>query len=186
MVKSEEMTMKRFVLLALLLVAMTGCSAKDVGQYADNKPQLDLFTYFQGQTKGWGIVQDRAGRLKRQFVVLIEGNIDSSGQLTLSERFQWNDGEQSSRTWTIASGSPSHYEGKAGDVVGTALGQAAGNALNWRYALLVQVDGDTWQLDLDDWLFLQPDEVLINRTKMSKFGFQVGDVTIVFQKPRKG
>lgn len=173
------------LLLAILLIAMTGCSTKDVGQYADNRPQLDMFSYFQGTTKGWGIVQDRAGRLTRQFVVTIDGAIDSTGQLTLSEQFQWHDGEQSSRTWIIRSPSHNLYEGEAGDVVGTAFGQAAGNALNWKYVLLLEVDDRTWKVDLDDWMFLQPDDVLINRTKLSKFGFHVGDVTIVFNKQRK-
>lgn len=173
------------LLLAILLIAMTGCSTKDVGQYADNRPQLDMFSYFQGTTKGWGIVQDRAGRLTRQFVVTIDGAIDSTGQLTLSEQFQWHDGKQSSRTWIIRSPSHNLYEGEAGDVVGTAFGQAAGNALNWKYVLLLEVDDRTWKVDLDDWMFLQPDDVLSNRTKLSKFGFHVGDVTIVFDKQRK-
>lgn len=170
------------LLLAILLVAMTGCSTKDVGQYAGNRPQLDLYSYFQGTTKGWGIVQDRAGRLTRQFVVTIDGAIDPTGQLTLSEQFHWHDGEQSTRTWIIRSPSQNFYEGKAGDVVGTAFGQAAGNALSWKYVLLLEVDGRKWKVDLDDWMFLQPDEVLINRTKLSKFGFHLGDVTIVFKK----
>ncbi|KJS00933.1 MAG: hypothetical protein VR65_11085 [Desulfobulbaceae bacterium BRH_c16a] len=51
--------MKRLLLFAILVVAMTGCSTKDVGQYAGNRPQLDLYSYFQGATKSWGIVQDR-------------------------------------------------------------------------------------------------------------------------------
>lgn len=178
--------MRRLLLLAILLAAMTGCSTKDVGQYAGNTPQLDLFSYFQGETKGWGIVQDRSGRLTRQFVVTIEGTIDSTGQLTLFEQFHWHDGEQSTRTWVIRSPSHHLYEGEAGDVTGTAFGQAAGNALNWKYVLLLEVDDRKWEVDLDDWMFLQPDNVLINRTQLSKFGFRLGDVTIAFMKPRKG
>lgn len=177
--------MKGLLLLAILLAATTGCSTKDVSRYAGNKPQLDFFSYFQGATRGWGIVQDRAGRLTRQFVVTIDGAIDSTGQMTLFEQFEWQDGEQSSRTWIIGSPSPNTYEGKTGDVVGTAFGRAAGNALNWKYVLLLEVDGRKWKIDLDDWMFLQPDQVLINRTKLSKFGFHLGDVTIVFNKDIK-
>ncbi len=174
--------MRPLLLIAILFAATTGCSTKDIGQYAANRPQLDFFSYFQGTTKGWGIVQDRAGRLNRQFVVTIDGAVDASGQLTLSEQFQWNDGERSTRTWFIRSPSGNRYEGNAGDVVGTALGQAAGNAVNWKYVLLLEVDGRKWEVALDDWMFLQPDDVLINRTKLSKFGFHLGDVTIVFNK----
>ncbi|OGR18435.1 MAG: hypothetical protein A2X81_17835 [Desulfobacterales bacterium GWB2_56_26] len=177
--------MKRLPLLAILLLTITGCSTKNVGQYAGNRPQFDLLSYFQGTTKGWGIVQDRAGRLIRQFVVTIDGTIDSTGNLTLFEQFQWHDGEQSTRTWVIRSPSHNQYEGTAGDVIGTAFGQAAGNALSWKYVLLIEVDGSKWEVDMDDWMFLQPDDVLINRTQLSKFGFHLGDVTIAFMKPRK-
>jgi hypothetical protein len=31
-------------------------------------------------------------------------------------------------------------------------------------------------------MFLQPDNILLNRAEMSKFGIRVGDVTIAFQK----
>lgn len=177
--------MRRLLLLATLLVAMTGCSTKDVGQYAGNRPELDFFSYFRGETKGWGIVQDRSGRLTRQFVVDINGTVDSAGDLTLFEQFHWHDGERSTRTWVIRSPSQNMYEGEAGDVIGTALGQAAGNALSWKYVLLIEVDGRQWEVDMDDWMFLQPDDVLINRTQLSKFGFHLGDVTIAFMKPRK-
>lgn len=61
-------------------------------------------------------------------------------------------------------------------------GKSAGNALQWTYTLLVEVDGKTWEVAFDDWMFLQPDQVVINRTEMSKFGLKVGDVTMVFGK----
>ena len=34
----------------------------------------------------------------------------------------------------------------------------------------------------DDWMFLQPDDVLVNRATVSKFGFKVGEVTLFFTK----
>ena len=40
-------------------------------------------------------------------------------------------------------------------------------------------DGET------DWMFLQPSNVLINRAKVSKFGIEVGSVTLAFIKPEK-
>ncbi len=173
--------MKAFAMLISILVT-AGCSAINVAQYSENKPRLDLFQYFEGETKGWGIVQDRSGRLTRQFVVEIRGTIDAGGRLVLEEHFNWSDGEKSSRTWTIEKSDDHTFAGTAGDVVGTAEGKAYGNALNWRYKLLLEVDGSSWKVNFDDWMFLQPDNVLINRAAMSKFGLHVGDVTIVFKK----
>lgn len=169
-------------LVMVLMLLLGGCSAADVSIYKDNQPQLDLFSYFQGQTRGWGMVQDRQGRVSRQFVVDIDGRVDENGDLRLSEEFSWSDGEKSTRVWLISRTPDGELSGTAGDVVGKAAGRIAGNALHWEYVLLVAVDGRQWEVALDDWMFLQPDQVLINRTKMSKFGFHLGEVTIVFNK----
>jgi hypothetical protein len=75
-----------------------------------------------------------------------------------------------------------HYNGKADDVVGTAMGSAYGNVLNWQYLLNLKADASTWEIHFDDWMFLQNDGVLINRATMSKFGIRVGEITIIFSK----
>nr|WP_287705750.1 DUF3833 family protein [Halomonas sp.] len=35
---------------------------------------------------------------------------------------------------------------------------------------------------MDDWMYLQPDGRLINRTAMKKFGFTLGEITLVFEQ----
>ncbi|MEW5755544.1 MAG: CIA30 family protein [Pseudomonadota bacterium] len=44
------------------------------------------------------------------------------------------------------------------------------------------VDDKTWKVHFDDWMFLQPNGVLINRAKMSKFGIELGEVILFFQR----
>jgi hypothetical protein len=56
------------------------------------------------------------------------------------------------------------YVGRADDVVGEAQGEAAGNALRWRYVLALPVDGRVWNVDFDDWMFLIDDKVMLNRS----------------------
>lgn len=170
-------------LIALfLLVVMTACSKPNVQSYIDREPILDLVSYFNGKTTGWGMVQDRKGEVIRQFVVSIDGTISDDGSLVLHEEFVWSDGEESVRIWTIKETGDSHYTGTAGDVVGTAVGRSAGNALNWNYYLDIEAYGSTWKVHLDDWMYLNRDRVLINKVKMSKFGFHLGDITITFSK----
>ena len=77
---------------------------------------------------------------------------------------------------------PGRYRGSAEDVIGTALGEAAGNALRWRYVLALPVDGKTYHVDFDDWMFLMDDRVMLNRSLMSKWGFRLGEVTLSFHK----
>lgn len=174
--------MKYRVIFILIVISLTGCSGVDIEQYRDNSPRLDLFHYFKGKTKGYGIVQDRSGTLTRQFVVNITGTVDSSGSLILFEEFDWSDGEASTRTWMLTKNGEHKLSGEADDVVDTAAGMLYGNVLNWRYQMSLTVDDSTWKIKFDDWMFLVTDEILINRATMSKFGFTVGEVTIVFQK----
>ena len=171
-----------FSIVVLIATLLTSCSKPDVSSYRENSPVFDLYDYFTGQTRGWGIVQDRGGTLLRQFVVDIDGSITPDGNLVLDESFNWSDGEQSTRVWTIEKSDQHTFSGTAADVVGTAAGSAYGNALHWNYHLNIEVKDKTWKVFLDDWMFLQPDNVLINKTKMSKFGIHLGDITIVFNK----
>ncbi len=175
------MTM-RSKFIAVLLLTLCGCAGIDVRQYEGNTPKLDLYQYFLGATTGWGIVLNRGGGLTRQFVVTIDGQVDDEGNLIMEEDFDWSDGERSKRIWRISKEGDHAYVGRAVDVIDTAQGLAYGNVLSWNYVLALESDGSTWHIDFDDWMFLQPNNVLINRTTMSKFGLHVGEVIIVFRK----
>jgi len=37
-------------------------------------------------------------------------------------------------------------------------------------------------VDLDDWMYLIDDRVMLNRATMSKFGFRLGEITLSFTK----
>ncbi|WP_028580164.1 DUF3833 domain-containing protein [Desulfogranum japonicum] len=174
--------MKTTFILPFILLLLTGCSEINMEAYQENKPRFELMEYFSGHTKGWGIVQDRKGVLLRSFIVDIEGEISQGGQLVLHEEFNWSDGEQSARTWILSKKDDHKYVGTAADVIGEADGVLFGNVLNWQYQLDLKVKESNWQITFDDWMFMVADETVINRATMSKFGFRVGEVTIVFQK----
>ncbi len=59
---------------------------------------------------------------------------------------------------------------------------AYGNALQWRYTLLLPVDGKTYEVQFDDWMYLMNNEVMLNKSEMRKFGFKLGEVVISFRK----
>ena len=74
------------------------------------------------------------------------------------------------------------FTGTAGDVVGEAAGQEKGNAFRWGYTLKLPVDGRIIEVQFDDWMYLMGDKVMLNKAKMSKFGFGLGEVTLSFVK----
>ena len=171
------------VLIALfLLAALTGCTAMKPSDFANSKPKFVLEEYFAGKTRAWGLFEDRFGKVRRQFVVEIDGAWDGE-TLTLDEHFDWSDGAKSFRQWRIKKIADGRYEGRADDVIGVATGIAEGNALNWSYILDLETgENKTMKVKLDDWMFFQPGGVLLNRARMSKFGIELGQVTISFTK----
>lgn len=148
---------------------------------ADRVPSLRLEAFFAGRTRGWGIFQDRFGRLRRQFVVDIDGRWDGAC-LTLDEHFAYADGERGRRLWTFRRLDDDRYQGEAGDMIGTAQGIARGNTLNLRYRLAVPISGRRWTLDFNDWFFRIDADVLINRAAVSKLGIRIGEVTTSFHR----
>lgn len=172
----------RLSLTLLILILVAGCSPIDMKLYSTNEPKLDLFTYFSGSTQGWGIVQDRKGTLIRQFVVEITGEVSEGGQLVLRENFDWSDGEQSSRIWVLSQQDSHSFTGTADDVYDRADGILYGNVLNWQYHLDLKVKDSNWKIKFDDWMFQVSEDMIINKATMSKFGFKVGEITIVFRK----
>ncbi len=173
--------MKNTVAIIGFCLFLIGCSSMKPQDFTNQEPKLDLFDYFAGQTQAWGLFEDRFGTVRRQFTVDITGTIDGD-TLTLDEDFLYADGEKDKRVWVIRRLGEGQYEGTAADVIGTAAGISAGNALNWSYNMALKVGDTTYNVHFDDWMFLQPDNVLINRAKVTKWGFEVGQVSLFFKK----
>ena len=167
--------------MIFLGVVLTGCGGMDIKKFEAATPQLVLEEYFAGKTRAWGIFEDRFGTLRRQFTVDIDGRWDGR-TLVLDERFGYRDGERDRRVWMIEKVGPNRYQGRADDVIGVATGEAKGNALSWRYNMDLKVGDSTLRVHFDDWMFLQPDNVLINRARVSKWGVELGRVTLFFSK----
>ena len=167
-------------LAALAIAGLAGCASVDVGEYRAEQPVLDLAQYFNGTVDGWGMFQDRSGKVVRRFTVRIDARWDGN-EGTLDEHFEYADGEKQNRVWKLVKDGD-RYTGTAADVVGTATGAAQGNALHWNYVLALPVGERVWNMDMDDWMYLVDERTMLNRTTMSKLGFRVGEVTLSFRR----
>jgi len=171
--------MARLIAVPMLLIVLSGCESMKPTDFKNTAPRLLIEEYFAGETRAWGIFEDRFGRLRRQFIVDITGTWDGR-ELVLDERFEYSDGERDRRVWTIEKTGEHTYGGRADDVIGKAEGQAYGNALNWRYDMDLKVGDGTLRVHFNDWMFLQPSGVLLNRARVTKLGVEVGTVTLAF------
>ena len=160
---------------------LTACSGPHVQQYAAAEPKLDVAAFFSGTTDAWGMFQRRNGEVVKRFHVQIDGKTEQD-KLVLDEHFRYDDGSTQRRVWRLARQGDGSWQGTAADVRGVAQGEVAGNALRWHYTLQLPVDGTTYDMKFDDWMFLIDACTMINRASMSKFGIELGQVTLMFQK----
>jgi hypothetical protein len=173
----------KFIFTLLFTVLLTNCTNNNMKplDFKDQKPRLIIEDYLSGNVKAWGILQNRSGKVTRQFSANLNGKWDGK-QLILDEKFNWSDGEVQNRQWKIKKIDEHNYEGTAGDVIGTARGYSYGPAFKFEYVLLVPVKGKEMKITFDDWIFKQDDKVAINRAIMTKFGIKVAELTDFFQK----
>ena len=166
----------------LILLILTGCAnTMKPTDFKDQKPRLIIEDYLSGNVKAWGVLQNRSGKVTRQFKANLNGKWDGS-QLVLDEVFNWTDGEKQTRQWIIIKIDENNYEGTASDVVGKARGYSYGPAFKFEYVLLVPVKGKSVKISFDDWIFMQDERVAINRATMTKFGIKVAELTVMFVK----
>jgi len=177
--------MKRAALVApafLAAATVTGCaSGTSLEQFEAAPRQLVLEDYFDGKTTAYGLFEDRFGKVRRQFKVDITGEVEGN-RLTLTEKFVYDDGERDTRVWEIDILGGGKYRGTAGDVPAAAVGQVSGNAFNWKYKVDLKVGDSVWNVGFNDWMFLMEDDVLINRAYVTRYGIEIGQVTIAFRK----
>lgn len=176
--------MQRRLLLSAAVAApmvLSGCASQNLDGYASEKPVLDLAQYFNGKIDAYGIFQDRSGQIVRRFTVVMDCRWEGANGV-LDEAFTYSDGSAERRVWRLTRHADGRYTGTAGDVVGQAEGRVAGNAFRWQYTLALPVDGRVIHVDLDDWMYLIDDRVMLNRATMSKFGVRLGEITLSFTK----
>tara|TARA_X000000368_G_scaffold313440_1_gene251036 strand:- start:42 stop:566 length:525 start_codon:yes stop_codon:yes gene_type:complete len=170
------------LLYLFLIIFLTGCANQmKPTDFENQKPRLIIEDYLSGDVKAWGILQNRSGKVTRQFSADLKGKWDGKN-LILDEKFKWSDGEIQTRKWKIKKIDEHNYEGTAEDVAGIAKGYSYGPAFKFEYVLLVPVKGKEIKIKFDDWIFKQDDRVAINRAVMSKFGIKVAELTVMFVK----
>jgi hypothetical protein len=175
---------KTSILLLLALMLAGGCSTVEVTDYKDFQPEFIPEEFFNGQLTAHGIVKDRSGKMIRHFNADIVATW-VNGQGTLEEDFIFDDGERQRRVWRLISNGEHHYTATAGDVVGEGDLSISGNSMFLNYILRVPYDGDFIDLKIDDRMYLVSPTVLINESSMSKFGVEVGSLSLVIIKQAK-
>jgi len=171
----------KVALFACCMIFISACSSVTVDRYSEYQPQLVAEKFFNGQLSAHGIVKDRSGQVIRYFSANIKAYwVDGIG--TLDESFVFDDGEQQTRVWKLKPNADGSYVATAGDVIGEGKMKVAGNSLFLDYVLRIPYGSGTIDLRIDDRMYLVSEKVLLNESIMTKWGFEVGQITLVIEK----
>ena len=163
-----------------MFLMMLGCTTA-IESYKDSSPALDIKKYFNGELIAWGMVQDYRNKVTRRFCVELVGKWQENKGI-LAETFYFDDGEISFRNWQLTKLSTGQYIGQAEDVIGQASGQQQGFGFHWQYVLLVDFGNKSYQFQMDDWMYQLDENRVFNRTTMNKFGIELAEITLFFDK----
>lgn len=179
--------MRYFILLtALLLSACTGKPSFDDDSLSTQK--LNMEEFFDGELVAYGQFQDILGTVRRSFVVNITGDWDGE-QLRIIEDFVYEDSATEQRIWTLTKTGPDSWVGTAPGVIGEAIGQEQDDRFNWKYEIDLPIPSangttETMRVTFDDWMWLLSEDRLFNHAYVKRFGLDIGDVAISFEKLR--
>lgn len=170
------------LLVALGCLALTACGGTpSLDDHAGAKPELEIQEFLSGKLKAHGVFQDRFGDVRRIFVVDALGEWDGK-VLTLTEDFIYEDGSTEQRIWRLTQTGDETWSGTADGVIGEAIGQERGNAFNFVYTIDLQTPDGELRVTFDDWLWQIDDQVMINRAYVTKFGVEIGQLSIFFRR----
>ena len=177
--------MRALILSVLMFVA--ACTGKpSFDDPALSERELRLEEFFDGRLVAFGQFQDVFGTVRRQFEVEIEGSWDGE-VLRLVEEFVYEDGATEERVWTLRKTGERTWEGTAPGVIGIARGEERGDRFFWSYEIDLPVpaaDGsaETLRVSFEDWMWLLSEDRLFNRAYVRRYGLDIGDVSIWFEK----
>lgn len=156
-----------------------------IEDFTNKGPEFIPQEYFNGKLTAYGMVKDRSGKIIKTFKGDLVGSWDKNGVGTLDEKFIYDNGEKQTRVWTLTPTGDKTFIGTAGDIVGNAQMIANGNTVMIDYTMRVPYNDSTLDINVKDWLHLQEDGVIINHSKMKKFGFTIGELVITIIKENK-
>ena len=181
------MGMMRVGMMVGAMAVLAACTGKpSLNDASLSTREFELEEFFDGRLVAYGQFQDIFGTVRRQFKVEIQGDWDGE-RLRLVEDFVYEDGSTEQRIWTLRKTGEETWEGTAPGVIGVAKGVEQGDRFNWKYTIDLPVpsaDGptETLRVTFDDWMWQLSEDRLFNRAYMKRFGVNIGDVSISFEK----
>lgn len=170
------------VALTSVVVLATGCATRPPIPAETARPFV-LTEALGGVTVGRGEFSVITG-VRRGFDVRLEGKVEN-GEFVLVEDFVFDDGQKDRKTWRLREIAPGEWRGTREDVVSEARGFADGPAFRLEYLVDLPQEGgrSSTRVRFRDVLAVTADGAVINRARITYYGFPVGRVELTFRRP---
>ncbi|MEY3894885.1 MAG: hypothetical protein RLZZ214_404 [Verrucomicrobiota bacterium] len=173
---------------AIVLTFLTAaCSPMRPSDFAAGTPSFDPLRFFTGETTSNGVRENRRGQPVAQVFTATSGKM-TGDILHLEQDLRFISGAKittSHRSWQLRKTGSHTYQGTANDIIGTATGEAHGNAFHWSFPLALSPGNPLTTIRMSQWMYLQPGgETMLNHTTISKAGIVVSQVTETFAKKK--
>ena len=152
-----------------------GFPAQEPQDYAHLVPSIDLRENLRGTLLCRGMIFGPTGRVTSRFEAVMRMTWDGDSG-SMEEDFLYDDGTRQSRSWHLTVLEDGWIRAEASDVIGTARGRQCGNAFGMRYRIVLPPENGGHTLDAVDWMYLQPDGTILNRSQFRKFGIKVAEL----------
>jgi hypothetical protein len=168
------------LLLAALLVS--GCSKPLAIQNFAGSGNFNPLVFFSGHVTSWGVLENRDGAPVGIITTDCEGIPDGTKRLRMVQVLDRKGQPANTRTWQMAQTGPQSFTASANDMAGVAKGNAAGRVFQWHWILQNSPGNATENVTMTQWMYqMDPNTVMI-RTRVSKLGITVLQVSEVFRK----
>lgn len=148
---------------------------------SDDGARFELTSFLDGQTKAWGVFEDRFGRLRRRFEVAMHGSWQGN-VFVLDERFVYDNGRVEQRTWLVKPLPAGRFEATCADCVGVARGESSRDTIHMSYAFRLRLSSRVLTVDFKDRLYRISERMAVNRATVSKWGVRLGELSLFFER----
>lgn len=174
----------RLLLAAALPMVLGSCASPSLETFKDEQPQFKPEEFFSGHTRSWGTFETRSGKPTKIIETKTMGRWDGSVLLFEQDIFIAHK-KKSHRTWVIRKLDDHHYSATGTGIVGTARGEARGNAFHLEFTLDALPGNPLGRVHMSQWMYLQADGLsMINRATISKAGVTLTEITEHFRKDK--
>ncbi len=144
-------------------------------------PLFELTSFFEGRTEAWGVFEDRFGRLRRRFEVVMNGRWDGL-EFVLDEQFTYDTGETERRSWRVTRRGEGRFSATSDECIGLADGVCDGDSVRMVYRFRLKTKSREIAVDFDDRVYRMSETTAVNRATMRKWGVKIGELSLFFKR----